>query len=224
MPQHAVIVGNSDGIGLALTLRLLDEGWSVTGISRSPNPDPNPKTHEQYRHHVVDVTAPEYATILRGAVSDGVDVCAAGIGELLDLTDLADQTRAFEVNLTGAARTAEVVLPAMVKAGRGHLIGLSSLADVLISPESPSYAASKAGLSSYFRGLAAAVKLPGVQVTTVRLGFVNTKMAKGSWLPMMLSTEKAVDILMHCLRVRPKVISRPRRMAALVRVLRALQR
>jgi NAD(P)-dependent dehydrogenase (short-subunit alcohol dehydrogenase family) len=34
--MHALIVGNSDGIGLALTRRLLGEGWRVTGVSRSP--------------------------------------------------------------------------------------------------------------------------------------------------------------------------------------------
>jgi NAD(P)-dependent dehydrogenase (short-subunit alcohol dehydrogenase family) len=32
---RAVLVGNSDGIGLALTTRLLLAGWQVTGLSRS---------------------------------------------------------------------------------------------------------------------------------------------------------------------------------------------
>lgn len=36
--MHALIVGNSDGIGLALTRRLIDGGWQVTGLSRSPAP------------------------------------------------------------------------------------------------------------------------------------------------------------------------------------------
>jgi NAD(P)-dependent dehydrogenase (short-subunit alcohol dehydrogenase family) len=215
MPQRALIVGNSDGIGLALTRRLLLEGWFVTGISRSPSPE----AHERYDHHVVDVTAPEYPAILAEIVATGVDVCvyAAGIGEPFDVTDLRAQTRTIEVNLLGAARTAEVVVPSMVRAGRGHLIGLSSLADALISADAPGYAASKAGMSSYFRGLAAALKPHGVHVTTVRLGFVDTKMAKGPLRPMMLSTAQAVDILMRCLRERPAVTSRPRRMAALVR-------
>jgi NAD(P)-dependent dehydrogenase (short-subunit alcohol dehydrogenase family) len=221
MPRHAVIVGNSDGIGLALTRRLLDEGWTVTGLSRSPGPD----THERYDHHVIDVTAPHYPATIAAAIDQGVDVCvyAAGVGEALDVTDLAAQTRAIEVNLTAAARTAEVALPRMIRAGCGHLVVLSSLADVLTSPDAPGYAASKAGLSSYFKGLAAAAKPHGVRVTTVRFGFVDTKMAKGPLRPMMLTTGKAVDVLMRCLRDRPTVVSRPRRLAALVRVIRTLR-
>lgn len=222
MHQHAVVVGNSDGIGLALTRRLLTEGWSVTGLSRSMSP----VTHDRYVHYVIDVTGSDFTAVLEAVVREGVDVCvyASGVGEALDHTDFAAQTRTLEVNLTGAARTVEVVLPSMIRAGRGHLVGLSSLADVLISADSPAYAASKAGLSSYFRGLARALKPHGVQVTTVRFGFVDTKMAKGPTRPMMLSTDKAVDILMRCLRTRSTVVSRPRRMAALVRVVRAFQR
>jgi NAD(P)-dependent dehydrogenase (short-subunit alcohol dehydrogenase family) len=33
--RRAVIIGNSDGIGYALTRRLLDDGWTVAGLSRS---------------------------------------------------------------------------------------------------------------------------------------------------------------------------------------------
>ncbi|MET3420839.1 NAD(P)-dependent dehydrogenase (short-subunit alcohol dehydrogenase family) [Actinoplanes tereljensis] len=36
--MRALIVGNSDGIGLALTHRLLAAGWEVTGRSRRPAP------------------------------------------------------------------------------------------------------------------------------------------------------------------------------------------
>ncbi len=35
--KKAVIIGNSDGIGLALTKRLLNSGWNVLGLSRSPS-------------------------------------------------------------------------------------------------------------------------------------------------------------------------------------------
>lgn len=35
MNNKALIIGNSDGIGLALTSALLKLGWNVIGISRS---------------------------------------------------------------------------------------------------------------------------------------------------------------------------------------------
>jgi hypothetical protein len=55
--RRAIIVGNSDGIGLALTRRLIDDGWSVTGLSRRAGP---------MTDHVVDVTAADNPDVLAG--------------------------------------------------------------------------------------------------------------------------------------------------------------
>lgn len=208
--MRAVIVGNSDGIGLALTYRLLADGWTVIGLSRSPAP--------VGEHHVVDVTSPSFPATL--ATVGDVDLCvyAAGIGETLG-DDLAGQTRTLEVNLLGAARTFEVVVPRMLAAGRGHLIGLSSLADTMISAEAPGYAASKAGLTAYLLGLDAALRPRGVPVTAVRFGFVDTKMAKSPVTPLLISRDRAVDVLMRCIRTRPAIVSYPRRMAAVTATL-----
>lgn len=38
MKSRAMLVGNSDGIGLAATKRLLAAGWDITGVSRSESP------------------------------------------------------------------------------------------------------------------------------------------------------------------------------------------
>ncbi|WP_431883936.1 SDR family NAD(P)-dependent oxidoreductase [Micromonospora gifhornensis] len=217
--RRAVVVGNSDGIGLAFTRRLLADGWRVAGLSRRDNPIAVPT----YTHHTVDVTAPDYPGVLGKAIDElgGVDLCvyAAGIGEPVDLADLDAQTRTFEVNLMGAVRTASTVVPRMATAGDGHLIGLSSLADRLVSRDAPGYAGSKAGLSSYLMGLSAALRGQGVSVTTVRFGFVDTKMAKGPVRPMMISVDQAVEVLVRCVRDRPVLVSRPRRMALLTSAL-----
>jgi short-subunit dehydrogenase len=214
--RHAIVIGNTDGIGLALTRRLLAAGWAVTGLSRRPAA----VEHDRYVHVAADVTAPDYPAELDRALTAAgrVDLCvyAAGVGELLDLDDLGAQTRAIEVNLLGVARTVEVVVPRLLAAGGGHLIGLSSLADALITPAAPGYAASKAGMSSYLIGLGAALRPRGVAVTTVRFGFVDTKMAKGPVKPMMITVERAVDVLMRCVRRRPAVVTYPRRMAWLI--------
>jgi hypothetical protein len=57
-------------------------------------------------------------------------------------------------------------------------------------------------------------------VTNVRLGFVDTKMAKSpsrsKTRPFMMTTERAVDVITRCLRRRPIRITYPLRMAALV--------
>ena len=216
----ALVIGNSDGIGLSLTTLLLEEGWQVTGVSRSSSRI----TQQRYEHHVLDVCDAEYASRLAEVVARTGDLAAciycAGIGEFLDLETLAAERRVFETNLLGAVATAQVVIPAMLRARRGHFIGLSSQADGLLDPRAPSYAASKAGLTSYLEGLALACRPRGVFVTNLRLGFVDTKMAKAPVRPFMLSPVEAARRIQHCIRRRPIRDTYPLRMAVLLWFLR----
>jgi short-subunit dehydrogenase len=139
----------------------------------------------------------------------GVDACvyAAGAGEFLDLADLPAQTRALEVNLVGAARTIEVVVPTMVANGGGHLVGRSSIADATASVEAPAYAASKIGLSRYLLGLRGALRPHGVAVSTIRFGFVDHHDGQ---VPDKADDDPgrrgAVDVVVDCLRTRRAVI------------------
>jgi len=220
LPQspNALIIGNSDGIGLHCTRRLLKRGWQVIGVSRRASSI----SHMCYQHYILDVSNRDYVEKL-GAIlgSWPLDVClyCAGIGGPPDLRDLRSDLHVFEVNLVGALRTAHVIVPAMVAAGRGHFVVLSSQADLLISAAAPSYAASKAGLSSYFEGLGLALRPHGVSVSNLRLGFVDTKMAQARVRPFMYTLDQAVDVVETVLRKRPLRFTRPLVMAVLVRLL-----
>jgi NAD(P)-dependent dehydrogenase (short-subunit alcohol dehydrogenase family) len=221
--RHALIIGNSDGIGLHSTRRLLDRGWQVTGVSRRPSP----VVHAAYQHRVVDVSQPDYVGRLAAIVGQGpVDTCiyCAGIGGPPDPKDLGSDVHVFEVNLMGALHTAAVIVPAMVAAGGGHLVVLSSQADVLVLVRAPSYAASKAALSSYFEGLGLALRPHGVAVSNLRLGFVDTKMARSGVRPFMYTLDQAVDVVESVLRKRPLRLTRPLTTALLVRLLAWLGR
>jgi len=219
MPGSAWIIGNTDGIGRALTRRLLSLGWGVTGISRSDSE----LTDSGYVHHVADVSATDYPVLLARLVERRLPeliVYCAGIGEELNLEDMHLEARTFEVNLLGMVRTAAAVIPPMVARGSGHFIGLSSLADVLALPDATAYCASKAGFSNYLTGLSRATRKTGVAVTCVRFGFVDTKMAKGTVRPLMLPVERAVDHLESCIRRRPARHTAPRLMIPLVHLTR----
>ena len=208
MQQKALMVGNSDGIGLETTRRLLTAGWNITGISRSASSISNP----HYKHRIADVSHSTYTEILEELLPEStVDLCIyfAGIGELLNPLNMNNEPKIIEVNLTGMVKTAAIVIPQMVRNGNGHFIGISSFADELISAEAPSYHASKAGFSNYLRGLALALKPKGVYVSNVRFGFVDTKMAKGKIKPFMISVEKAVDHIEHCIAKKPVNYSAP---------------
>ncbi len=218
-PRHALIVGGSDGIGLALARRLLAAGWRVTVASRSAAP----VEHPDFVGAVLDVASAGYGDGLRALIADRGDpslcVYCVGVGETFAARGVTHDARTLQVNLVGAALTVEAVVPAMIAAGGGHFVGLSSLADAAPSPEAPSYAASKAGLSAYLLGLGLALRSQGVHVTNVRFGFVDTKMAKSPTKPFMISADTAADVVLRALVRRPLQVTHPKRMAALMALL-----
>jgi short-subunit dehydrogenase len=203
MKGKALLIGNSDGIGLATTKELLKREWRVIGISRSDSPIEDPS----YEHIVAEVQDDEYSEKLKSVLKKGepVDLCifCVGIGEILDLSNMEGEAEIFNVNLLGMVKTASYVIPVMVKRGKGHFIGLSSVADEMLSPEAPSYHASKAGFSNYLEGLALALRPKGVHVSNVRFGFVDTKMAKGNVKPFMMRVECAALHLLSCIEKKP---------------------
>ena len=207
-----IVVGASSGIGLAIAQRLAAAGWDVVGLARREAGFVAPR----YRHVIADVRAHGYRETLVAALGEATpDACiyAAGIGRVLDLGAPAEAD-VFTTNLTGAAITAEVVIPRMIAARRGHFLGLSSQADRLIDDGAPSYAASKAGLSSYLEGLAFACRRYGVAVTNVRFGFVATTMSEGQGpRPFLITAARAAALVERCLARRPIRFTAPWRMA-----------
>lgn len=215
MPS-ALIIGSSTGIGLALARRLATAGYAVTGLARSAAGF----EHEQYRHVVADVRSPDYRALLTTTIGEHVpDICiySTGIGFELDVKQPTHESDVFTTNLLGAVITAEILLPRMIDARRGHFIGISSQADRIIDRYAPSYAASKAGMSSYLEGLALACRPYGVAITNVRFGFVDTAMAKAPGpKPFMVSADRAAQVIERCIRRRPIRKTFPLRMAVLV--------
>lgn len=214
--NRALVIGCSDGIGLALVRKLLAEGWQVTGISRSLSS----VTHENYSHHIRDVAAEGYREFVgelaaqRGPFSAGV--YCVGIGEGFDPANLDPDARVMRVNLLAAVETAAAVIPEMVRQRRGKFIVLSSMADCLPLPNSPAYAGSKAGVTAYFESLALALRGTGVTVTNIRFGFIDTKMAISPVKPFLRSPEWAAGVILGALNRNAIRVSRPRRMALLI--------
>ncbi|MEY4509714.1 MAG: hypothetical protein RLZZ450_1836 [Pseudomonadota bacterium] len=189
------------------------------GVSRRASP----LAQGSYTHTVCDVTAVDYGAVLLALLESGppLDLCVycVGIGKLLELPTLRHESLVFRTNLLGLVETTSAVVPRFIAAGRGHVIALSSIADHAISVEAPSYAASKAGVSSYLTSLALALRPHGVHVSNVRFGFVDTKMAKSKVRPLMISVDRAVDLLMSCIETKPARLTYPRLMDVLVRAL-----
>lgn len=194
----------------------------MTGLSRS-----SLELDGDYEHVVCDVIEEQYAEHLRRLWDTrgpfDLVVHCVGVGTGLDETGFARETQTVATNFLSLVQVVETLVPEMIARGSGHLIGLSSIADDGHIAEAPSYCASKAGYSSYLRSLAFYLSKRGVAVTNVRFGFVDTKMAKSKSKPMMITAERAAELLMRCVRRRPIQLTYPKTAGAAMRVLRWLQ-
>lgn len=226
--QRALLIGNSDGIGLGFTKHLIQAGWSVTGISRSALDGAQlPNEPGDYNHTICNVLDPGFRQCLTTAWAKqgpfDLVVHLVGVGYGLERDDFGREAETFRANLVSLVETVEVVMPEFLAMGHGHLMGLSSIADDILMAEAPSYGASKAGYSTYLNSLAFRSKKRGVSVTNVRFGFVDTKMAKGAHRPFMISVDRAAKVLMRCVHKRPMQMTYPKTMGAVIGVLRRLQ-
>lgn len=218
MTKTAVLIGNTDGIGAECTKRLLELGYQIIGVSRSAQQ----LVHPQYTHIQKDVTASDFRSSLLSCLDSlpQLDLCIyfAGIGEDIDLQNLQAETQVFAVNLTGAVITTELALTKMQKQNAGHFIGISSLGDMLISTDAPSYTASKIGVSRYWEGLALAFKKQDspIHISNIRFGFVDTKMAKAPVKPFQITKSQATDFILDVI-THPRIrASKPKVMLPLV--------
>jgi len=223
MAKKILLIGNSDGIGAAVTRRLIAQGDQVVGISRSPSP----LGIDGPKHFVQDISAPNYPeTLGRIIVEEGpFDTCifCAAIGSGLKLPDFSQEAKVIGVNFTAMVQTLADLLPGWLEQGRGHFIGLSSLADDFYNTDAPSYTASKAGFSNYLVSMALKLKTQGIHVTNIRFGFVDTKLPKASWKPLMMTPDQAAAHVIRCLTTKPMQLSIPKLLGLALHGIRWMQ-
>lgn len=136
-------------------------------------------------------------------------IACAGIGGLTQVPDLdLDGLKAMLlVNVVGVAHSIDAVLPGMIARGRGHIVGVSSVAGHRGLPWMASYSASKAALSVYLEALRPALKRRGVTITTACPGFVRTALTRDTPfrnpVPMMEPEQAGRRIARAALR-RPR--------------------
>jgi len=181
--KRALITGGTKGIGEAIVRRLAAGGAKVVTTARSPLPENRtPGVFIQ-----ADLSTPEGAEKVIGEVLDrlgGVDILVSNVGGsnvpgggVLALSD-EDWLYTINTNLFAAVRLDRGLLPAMLKQGSGVIIHISSIQRRLPLFEATlAYAASKAALTTYSKGLSKEVGPKGIRVNTVAPGFIETTAA-----------------------------------------------
>ena len=91
---------------------------------------------------------------------------------LVDQANLDDWRRIFEVNLFGALRLTQLVVPLMKAEGRGSIVFVNSMSIRVIEPFMGGYAASKGALLTTARTLAKELGPAGIRVNSVVPGYI----------------------------------------------------
>jgi short-subunit dehydrogenase len=83
-------------------------------------------------------------------------------------------------NLYSAYYTSRAIIPAMIKAGRGHIFNICSIASLHAYPQGGSYSISKYALDGFSKNLREELKDKGIKVTGVYPGATYTNSWAGS--------------------------------------------
>jgi len=182
--KRALVTGGTQGIGEAVVRVLARDGVQVATTARGALPEgQSPALFIQ-----ADVSTERGVALVVERVSHvfgGVDILvhnvggsSAPAGGFSVLRD-EDWQRALEANLFAAVRLDRALVPGMLDRGSGAIVHVSSIQRRMPLFESTlAYAAAKAALTTYSKGLANEIGPRGVRVNTVAPGFTETAAAE----------------------------------------------
>jgi len=210
MPS-ALVTGGSSGIGLAIARMLHEEGYGLTLAARGVERLEGSSRSLGATAVAVDVRDDEECARLVAAHLDahgGMDVLvnSAGVGIAGRIGDTA--TKQFDlqqaVNLRGAFLVTREALPAL-RASRGYVVNLASIAGTIPTPGLATYGAAKAALISLTRSLVREENDTGVRATAICPAFVDTPMTTWTGLEgaAMIQPEDCAEIVRSLLRLSP---------------------
>ena len=138
--------------------------------------------------------------------------------------DLAEMQRHLAVNYGGALHLLDAVLPMLLEAGQGHLALVGSVAGYRGLPMSLAYGPTKAALNNLAENLYLDLHGPGLGVSIINPGFVDTPLtAQNSFsMPALIGADEAARHMLQGWAQGRFEMNFPRRFTRWVRLLRCL--
>ena len=183
--KRVLVTGGTKGIGEAIVRRFHLCGAHVAATARTAA---GPESRS-IKYIAADLgTTPGVNSVVEQVQQmwGGLDILVNNVGAAETkpggfevLTD-EDWQQILNVNLLAAVRLDRAFLPGMQERQSGAIVHISSVSGKLpFSNSTLAYAAAKAALNAYSKGLAKAAAPKGIQVNTVSPGFIETSGAHG---------------------------------------------
>jgi NAD(P)-dependent dehydrogenase (short-subunit alcohol dehydrogenase family) len=168
----AVVTGGAGGIGRATVEQFAAEGATVHVVDvHADRTDEVVEATPRAVGHVVDVRDPAAVAALADAVGP-IDVLVNNVGHWVKVVPFVDTDpehwdALHQVNFLHVLRVTHAFLPAMLDAGSGSIVNVSSIEGVRGYPPDPVYGAYKAAVNQFTRSLAVQVGDRGVRVNGI---------------------------------------------------------
>lgn len=199
-PSTVVITGASSGIGRALALEMARHGHHL-GLTARRMPLLE-QLRDEIRATVGGETRVELAVLdvcrtdtVGETLHDlfarlgGIDtiVVNAGANDITHIgqEDLHKELKLIYTNLSGAIATIGAATEHFIARGKGHVVGISSLASLQPIRHQAAYCASKAGFSMYLKAVRIELRHLGITVTDILPGYIATDIVKGTDIGQM---------------------------------------
>ena len=207
--KHVMLVGATDGIGLELARVYLERGWRVGIMGRNAGKIDSASAQLRAQFpaaslvtETCDVTIAEQVPVafeaLLGKLGQA-DLIVYVAGVLVDgdglTSEFSDDHAMLAANTVSAVHVLGLAANYFAQAGRGHLAAIGSIAGDRGRRRNPAYGASKAALHAYLEGLRNRLHSAGVRVSTIKPGFVRTRMLGDRPAPGAISPEAAARLI-----------------------------
>jgi 3-oxoacyl-[acyl-carrier protein] reductase len=181
--KRALVTGGTRGIGRAIVEQLAEEGCNVALCARSAGPVAETvaaleKQGVKAYGDAVDVSDLDWLKrwVDKSAETlGGIDIFVANVSALAQGMDVESWRRGFEIDVMATVFGCEAALPYLEKSDAGSIVAVGSTAMAEIYGPTRSYAAVKAALIPYIKGLARNLAAKNVRANLVSPGNVYFK-------------------------------------------------
>lgn len=182
--KSVVITGASTGIGAACALHLDQLGWRVFAGVRKQADAEALRAQGSPRLTPISLDVTDTVSISTAASAVAGAVGAAGLTGLvnnagivvpgpIEFLPLPDLRRQLEINVVGQVAVTQAFLP-LIRAGRGRIVNMGSIAGRMATPFTGAYGASKFALEALTDALRLELAPWGISVSIIEPGAVAT--------------------------------------------------